>query len=203
MASVGKSCAGGGGGGHGGVKLLLADDVLCHQRPIAFEVGLSLDVVGLGLGDAGVRGLQLLLGLRSAGLCAAHVGPGRTQIAAGVDRGDRHVDLSRGGIGLGAGQSGLGFFHRNLVVAGVQLGDHVARLHHLVFFDVDLEHLSTDARADLDQMAVDLRVVGILAVGRVPPEPGRRQRQNDHNGDHDAPAAGRWRRALKLCGQFG
>ena len=40
----------------------------------------------------------------------------------------------------------------------------------LVLFDVDLDDLAGDARADLNEVAVDLRVVGVFAEGGVPPE---------------------------------
>ena len=66
--ALGERGLGGIGGGHGGVKLLLADHVLFDQRLVALQIGLRLGVVGLGLGHAGVRGLQLLLGLLDAGL---------------------------------------------------------------------------------------------------------------------------------------
>ena len=43
------------------IELLLADDVLLHQRLVALQVRLSLDVVGLGLGHTRVRGLPAAL----------------------------------------------------------------------------------------------------------------------------------------------
>ena len=69
---IGQRGLGGVSGGNGGVKLLLADHVFLDQRLVALEIGLGLDVVGLGLRDAGLRGLQLLLGLRHGGVRAAH-----------------------------------------------------------------------------------------------------------------------------------
>ena len=116
-ARIGQCGFGRVGRGHGGVELLLADHVFRDQRLVALQIGLRLGVVGLGLRHARLRGVQLLLRLRHAGLRAAHVGVGRAQIAAGVDGDDGHVDVGRRGIGLGAGQRGLGVLHRNLVVA--------------------------------------------------------------------------------------
>ena len=117
----------------------------------------------------------------------------------GVDGGDGHVDVGRGGIGLGAGQRSLRVLDGDLVVARIELGDRVARLDQLVLFHIDLDDLAGDARADLDQMAVDLRVVSIFAEGGVPPDPdGDQHQDHDHNHD-DAPAAGlRLRRSLFL-----
>ena len=132
----------------------------------------------------------MLFRLRHAGLRSAHIGVGRAQIAAGVDGGDGHVHVGRSGVRLGAGQRGLGVFHRYLVVAGVQLGNHVASLHHLVLVDIYLGNLATDARADLDQVPVDLRVVGIFAEGGVPPDADGGNHQHRHHDDDDAPAAG-------------
>ena len=49
--------------GDGGVVLLLGDDVLLDERGVAVDVELGLDGVGLGLVDAGLGGLDLLLRL--------------------------------------------------------------------------------------------------------------------------------------------
>ena len=183
--------------GYGSVELLLADDVLFDQRLVALQIGLRLGVVGLGLSHAGVRRRQLLLGLRHAGLRAAHIGVGRAQVAAGVDGDDGHIDIGCRGIRPGAGQRGLGVLHRDLVVPGVEVGDRVAGLHHLVLFHVDLGHLAVDARAHLDQVAVDLRVIGILAVGGAPPDAEGNQRHHHNRGHKHAPAAGL--RLYDLC----
>ena len=106
------------GGGHGRVKLLLADHILLHQRPVAVKIGLRLGGVGLGLRHPRLRGLQLLLGLLHCGMRAAHIGVRRTQIAARVDGGDGHIHLRRGRVGLCTGQSGLRILHRNLEIRG-------------------------------------------------------------------------------------
>ena len=185
------------GRGYGSVKLLLADDVFFDQRLVTRQIGLRLGIVRFGLIHVGPRRGQLLLGLPDAGLRAAHVGIGRAQVAAGVDSDDRHIDVGRRGIGPGAGQRGLGVLHRDLVVAGVEVGDRVARLHHLVLFDVDLRNLAADARAHLDQVTVDLRVVGILAVGGAPPDAEGDEHDHHNRCNQDAPAAGL--RHFDLC----
>jgi hypothetical protein len=109
VACASAARLGGVGRGHGGVKLLLADHVLLDQRLVALQVGLRLGVVGLGLGHAWHARLQLLLGLCHAGLRAADIGVGRTQIAAGVDGGDGHVHIGRRGIGLALASAASAF----------------------------------------------------------------------------------------------
>ena len=197
-AGVGHSCLGRVSRGHGGVKLLLADDVLFHQRLVALQIGLRLGEVGLSLGYASVRRVQLLFRLPHAGLRAAHIGIGRTQIAAGIHGGNRHIHVGRRGVGLGARQSRLGVLHSDLIISRVQLGNRVAGLHHLIFIHVNLGHLACNARADLDQVAVHLRVVGAFAIGRAPPQADGNQRQYHNHGNDDASAAGLRRRALDL-----
>ena len=139
-------------------------------------------------------GFELLFGLLDAGLRAADIGAGRTQIAAGVDGGDGHGDIGRGGVGLGAGKGCLRVLDGDLVVAGIELGDDVAGLDELVLLDVDLEHLAGDARTYLDEVAVDLGIVSVFAEGGAPPETGGDEREHDEDNDEDAPAPG-----LRLC----
>ena len=112
---------------------------------------------------------------------AAHIGACRAKAAGGVDGGDGNVDVGRRCVGLGIGQRGLRVLDGDVKVLGVELGNRVARLHHLVFYDVDLDHLPRNARADLNQVAIDLGVVSIFAVGRVPPD-GYRHRGQHHAG---------------------
>ena len=70
--------------------------------------------------------------------------------------------LAAAALASRAGQRRLRVLHRHLVVPRVQLGDRVARLHQLVLVHIHLDHLARNARADLDQVAVDLRVVGVF-----------------------------------------
>ena len=182
---------------HRGVKLLLADDVFLYQRLVAIQIGLRLHVVGLCLHHFCVRGLQLPLRLRNAGLRAADIRSRRTQVAACVDGGDRHVHVGCGGVGAGAGQYRLRIFYRDVVVPGVQLGNQIARLHHLVLFHVHIQHRPVDARTDLDQVAVHLRIVGIFAECRVPPDCDRAHYEKQDHDHDDSPAA--LLRLLDLC----
>ena len=160
---------GGVGGVHSRVKLLLADHVFLNQRLVALQVGLRFGEVGVGLGHACLRSLELLFRLFHPGVRARYVGVCGAQITAGIDGDNRDVDIGRICVGHGAGQRGFGVLYRNFVIAGVQLGYGRARMHELVLRHIHLEHLTADARAHLDEMAIHLRVVGILAVGGVPP----------------------------------
>ena len=148
-------------------------------------------------------GFQLLLGLLHCGLRTAQIRVSRGQIAAGVNGGDGHIYVGGRGIGLRAGQCCLGVLDRDLVVPGVQLGDGVARINHLVLFHIDLENLPRDARTHLDQVAVDLRVVGVLGEGRMPPKPGGNQHKHDNHDHNDASAVGLRLLHLYLCVRLG
>ena len=141
--------------------------------------------------------LELILCLFDSGLRAGHIGVGRGQAAACVDGGNGHGDIGSGCVGLRAGQLSLGVLDCDLIVRGVQFGDKVALLYHLVLCHIDLQNLAADARTDLNQVPVDLRVVGILAECPVPPHRDRDRRQNHHHDHNDGPAAGR--RLGDLC----
>jgi hypothetical protein len=190
VAGAGERGLGGVGGGHSGVKLLLADHILFHQRLEALQIGLCLGVAGLGLSHLGVSGLELLLRQLDAGLGAGQIGVGRAQLAAGVDAGDWHIDVGGGCRSLRAGEGCLGILHGDLVIGGVQLGDHVARLDHLILIDIDLGDLSGDARTDLDQVSVDLGVVRVFTKCRTPPETHGNQRQDGNHDQNNGSAAG-------------
>ncbi len=191
------------GGSHRGVELLLADNVLLDEGLIAFKVGLGLDVVGLRLDDAGLRGQKLLACLLDGGMRAAEAGIGRTQIAAGVDCCDGHIHVGCGGVGLSAGKRGLSIFHRNLIIRRIEFGNHVSGLDDLILLDIDLENLAGDARADLNQMAVDLRVIGVFAISGAPPNAQSNQREHHDYDYDDASAAGVRLRARALIVRLG
>ena len=171
------------GGGHGSVVLLLGDHVLLDQRGVAIDVRLRLERVGLGLGDARVGGLHLLLRLRNHIGCPLHIAGGGADHGADRDLRDGHIDRGLGVLCLRAGQVGLRLVERDLVVGGVDLGQQLAGLHGLVVVHGDLHHLARDARADLVEVAVHLRVVGVFDEGGAPVEEGRAQHEQQHNAD--------------------
>ena len=76
---------------------------------------------------------------------------------------------------LRVGKVRLGLVERDLVVGGVDVGQRIAGLHRLVVVDVDLDDVAGDARAHLVEVAVHLRVVGVLGKGRAPVEEDRRR----------------------------
>ncbi len=105
-----------------------------------------------------------------------------------VVRGTLHVGGQ--GIGLGAGQCSLGVRDCDFVVARVKVDDRSALWHLLVLVNIDLRHLAGDARTHLDQVAVHLRIIGVLGEGGVPPEGDRRHEDDCNDNNDDAPAAG-------------
>ncbi len=173
------------GCGHRSVVLLLGDHVLLHQRGVAIDVRLRLERVGLGLGDACVGGLHLFLRLRNHIGCPLHVAGGGADHGADRDLRDGDVNRGLGVLGLRAGQVGLRLIERDLVVGGIDLGQQLARLHGLVVVHGDLHHLARNARADLVQVAVHLRVVGVFDEGGAPEEEGRAENDQQHDADDD------------------
>ena len=144
-----------------------------------------------------MRRLELLFRLRHCCLGAADIVASRAQIASRIHREDGNIHAGCRGIGRGAGKRGLGVFDGNLIVARVELNDGVARLHDLVLFHIDFHDLAGDTRADLNEVAVDLRVVSILAEGGVPPDAEGDEHRHHGRGHKNAPAAGP--RHLDLC----
>ena len=171
------------GCGHGSVVLLLGDHVLLDQRGVAINVRLRLERVGLGLGDARVGGLHLLLRLRNHIGCPLHIAGGGADHGADRDLRDGHIDRGLGVLGLRAGQVGLRLIERDLVIGGVDLGQQLARLHGLVVVHGDLHHLARNARADLVEVAVHLRVVGVFDECGAPEEEGRAENDQQHDAD--------------------
>ena len=168
--------------------MLLANDVFGDERAVALQIGLSLDIVGFGFGDLGVGGFELALGLGDAGMGAAHVGLGGSESAAGVDGGNGDVDRGGGGVGLGAGDGGLGVLLGHEEVGRIELCDDGALGDELVFVHVDLGDLAGDAGADLDEMPVDLGVVGIFREGGPPVEIAPGEDENDDDAEDQEPA---------------
>jgi len=100
----------------------------------------------------------------------AGIEPGRGE--AGVER-DERISLAGGGRGgdgdgvlrgdrrgLRIGELGPGLVHGHLVVARIELDEHRAGLDNLVVVDGDLRHRAPDARRNLCDARVHLRIVG-------------------------------------------
>ena len=62
---------------------------------------------------------------------------------------------------------GLRLLQRDLIVAGIKFDERLSRVHDLVVVDVDSTDGTVDARGDRVQMAVDLRVIGVLVAAGV------------------------------------
>ena len=133
-----------------------------------------LDVALRG-GQAGGRRHQLRRG-------AGHGG--------GVRRlGDRDVRILGLQLRLGLRDGRASLRDRDGQIRGVDLQQRVAGLDRLVFEDVDVRDGSGDARADVADVAVDLRVVGLFEVARVQPVASDRDRQDPQRQQHDGAAA--------------
>ena len=100
---------------------MLAHDALLGQRNGAAGVGLLVVVVGLGLGQRGLRGAHLGLGVDS-GCCWF-----RRVLALGFD------GLAE--LRLLARRGGLGGFARGLQIVALDDGDELASLHVWPFVD--------------------------------------------------------------------
>src|SRR6185437_5336431 len=127
-----------------------------------------------------------------AGARAGEVGLRRTQVAARIHADDGHVYPGRRCCGFGAGQLGLCVLHGDLKIARVKIDDGIATVHFLVFVYIDPGDVPGNARADLGEVTVNLRIVGVFVVGGVPPDA---QRDKHHGRDSDnknaSPAPGR------------
>ena len=117
------------------------------------------------------------------------------QGGAGVRRGDGHAHLRGGGGGRGRGKRCLGVLDGDVEVGRIKIGDGVSGLDLLVLLNVDRQHVAGDARADLEKVAVNLRVVGVLGEGGAPPDADRDNDKDDEDEDEDAALA---RRLLQL-----
>ena len=124
------------------------------------------------------------------------------RLLAGVGRGDGHIYPSSGSVSFGAGQSGLGILDGDLVIAGIEIDDRVTPLHHLVLFHVHLGDVAGDARTDLDEVTIDLRVIGVFGVCGAPPDAEGDEYHDNESDDDNTPAAGPRRFDLGLCSRF-
>src|SRR5262249_50144585 len=126
----------------------------------------------------------------------------------GVDVALRGIDRARGGgaghghagaHGAGAGDRGLQLalrlLERDLVVGGIDLHEHRARLDVLVVLRVDRLHRAAHARGGRVDGAVDLRVVGRLLPAAEEPE-GEASHHDEHGHAEEDPSLEPAARAL-------
>ena len=175
------------------VELLLRDLVLREQAAKPLDVARRLDSVGLRFADAGLRrhhsrscGLDLFLGGGGRGLRLRDAAAGGGHAARRGRRGDRHVAACSDRVGFGIGELRLGFFHGDLVVARVELDQHRAGLDPLVVVHGDLRDRAADARRNLGDPRVDLRIVGRLAAGGQPQPRAHPDDGHDDSGDRES-----------------
>lgn len=140
---------------------------------------------GLGLGQAGLRGLQRGFGVQdflaadAAGLgqllAAADVALGAGQLglgahdvgAAQVDVGGQRIVLHVIGADLahGLGQLGLGLLQRHVGVGGIETHQRLAGAHGFGVVGLDGDDGAGHLRRDLHQIAVHVGVVGVFEMG--------------------------------------
>jgi hypothetical protein len=164
-----------------------ADILLDQARRIDLRLGLLH--LALRLVQAGGRLIDLLLRRCGArhGVLALVVGLGVDEITLGLlqralggkkiggeCRGRLFkVELAAGEFGLGLLQLGGGLVERRLVVARIDLDDHLALRQTLVVVDVEGHDLTRDARRDGDGAAFGEGVIGVDQVaGGEPIEEG-------------------------------
>jgi hypothetical protein len=175
------------GGGRRRLELLLRHLVLRQQTAQPFDVARRLGGVRLRLAQPRLRGrqprarrLDLLfrggdttLGLRDA---AAR----RRDVAGGGGRRNRDVALRSDRRGLRVGELRARLVDRHLVVARIELDQRRAGLDDLIVVDRDARHRAADARRDLRDERIHLRIVGRLAArGEPQPDADAGEREED------------------------
>ncbi len=150
------------------VVLLLGDHVLRHQRCVPLQVKLRFGVVRFRLRDLGLRLIQQADGPLHLRIRGQHVGVCRRKRAVGLDTRNRHVHPGRLVVGLGCFQIRLVLRHRYFVIVRIDLRDQSTGGDILVLFDGHVDDVPLDACADLDDVAIDLRVVGVFIERRMP-----------------------------------
>ena len=111
-------------------------------------------------------------------------------VAGRRGRRDRHVALRGERRGFGVGELGARLVDRHLVVARIELDEHRAGFDELVVVDGDARDGAADARRDLRDVRVHLRIVGRLAAGGQP-EPDADADDDDEHEDAGADAEAR------------
>ena len=121
------------------------------------------------------------LRLRDAAACRRHV-------AGGGRRGDRDRALRRHGVRFRVGELGARLVDGDLIVARVELDQQRARFDELVVVDGDRRHGAADARGDLRDVRVHLRIVRAFAAGGGPGPDAGAEDEEQHGADDQANA---------------
>jgi hypothetical protein len=102
----------------------------------------------------------------------------------------RNVTAGRAGRGFRRGEIGFRTFHGELIIARVELDEHVPGLHRLVVRDFDRDDGATDAGRDRAHMSAHLRVVRALTWSERTPADVAAGGEYRRHAQHDEPAAG-------------
>ena len=167
----------------GAVELLLRDLVLGEQALQPLDVARRLRGVCLRLAHARLgrrqpraRGVELALGPEHAALRLCDAAVRGRDVAGRCRRRDRHIALGGNRVRFGIGQLGARLLEGHLIVARIDLDEHVAGVDLLVVGDRHPKDRAADTRGDLRHMRIHLRIVGRLAP-RGDPVPDRRRRR--------------------------
>ena len=169
------------------VILLLGDLALFHERLVALKIGSREFRVGaallhVGLGDREIRRLRLFVSSRSARqvrLRAEQLCLGARSSAVDGLAGSRNIDTGRTRLAFGQFESGLGLVNGGLIVGRIDLHEDLTGLNGLVVIHKNLGNPPVDLRRNGRNVAVNLGVVGGLAVAKI-------NEQSDENGDEHA-----------------
>ena len=132
---------------------------------VALQVLLCFRTVRFCLDHLPMCRRQLRLGLRN-GSRTRHSLAARTQVAAGINRSDRHIHFAAAAAACALANAAFAFSTATSKSRGSSSAIGISCLHLLVFVHIDMDHLAGNAGADLDQVPIDLRIIRVFVIGR-------------------------------------
>ena len=179
-------CRAGSRGGEGLIVELLRNLLASDELFVTHHVVLRLHVVRLRLGQLRSGDVGLLLRGGHAGSGVVHIGRRSGYLARGVDGGDGNVDSEGLCGGFGILDVGARLIDRDLIIAGVDFGQHGAGGDVLIVIHVHVLDVAGNARAERHQVAVHFGVVRGFVARKIAPgkEDGDQQRENHHEDVH-------------------
>ena len=141
-------------GRHHLVVLLARNLIFGDEGLVAGDVGLRLGGVGFRLAQIGFCRFVVALRGRNGRVGVGQIGFRARYRCAIRSFGDRHVGIDGADLRFGLQHLALRLVERVLIIARIELGDHLAHFHELVFFHVDRRDRAGHAGADGAQMRV-------------------------------------------------
>jgi hypothetical protein len=137
----------------------------------------------LGRRQPRTRGVELAFGPEHAALRLGDAAVRGRDVAGRFRRRDRHIALRRKRVGFGIGQLGARLLEGHLVVARIDLDEHVAGVDLLVVGDRHPKDGAADTRGNLRHVRIHLGIVGRLAPRGDPvPDRDAEHGENDEAG---------------------